>query len=57
MNKRIVVNEIPTNYLIIDKTNNGHVIIIIIIILANILFKKFKLKYLRDKSLSLKSKL
>lgn len=55
MNKRIVVNEIPTNYLIIDKTNNGH--IIIIIILANILFKKFKLKYLRDKSLSLKSKL
>lgn len=54
MNKMIVVNEIPTNYLIIDKTNNGHRIIII---MANILFKNFKGKYLRDKSLYLKSKL
>lgn len=54
MNKRIVVNEIPTNYLIIDKTNNDH----IIIIMANILFKNFKLKYLRGKSfLYLKGKL
>lgn len=48
MNKRIVVNEIPTNYLIIDKTNNGHRIIII---MAKILFKNFKGKYLRDKLL------